>query len=366
MRSDRLEAEIEKGYRAGARVAAALDLPADRSHVSILFGPSGAGKSTVLRCLAGLESLSSGSIRFRGETWTDAAARIFVPPQRRPVGFLTQDAALFPHLDVRANVCYGLHALRRAERKRRVEELLEAFDLGRFASRSPGELSGGERQRVALARALARRPRLLLLDEPLSALDLPARGRLRSELGRIVRGLAIPVLVVTHDWTDALALGDEMVLMIGGRIEQRGRPQEVFTRPAGLEAASAVGVDTIVPARLVARAGGVATLHAFGCEIAAVEPVEAGDEYYVCLRGEDVALEKGPAARTSARNHLVGPVVEIVPSGPMSRVTLDVGFRIVALVTRQAVEDLALADGERVAAVFKASAVHLIPHAARP
>jgi len=354
-----LDADIEKVYPRGPRIRAALRIPPDPGRVTILFGPSGVGKTTVLRCLAGLAAPTRGAISFAGEVWSDSRTGTLVPPQKRRVAYLAQEPALFPHLSVRDNVGYGVAD--RAARRARAAELVGAFGLEALAERRPAELSGGQKQRVALARALARAPRLLLLDEPLASLDAPARAELQSQLGRVLRGSGAPAIVVTHDWTLALALGDELAVLGRDGILQHGSPREVFSRPQNLEVAAAVGVETIVACRLEGRADGIMTLDAAGTRIYAVDPGTDARELYACVRGEDVTLEKGPFARTSARNHLAGTVREIAPSGPVLRVSVDAGFPITALVTRPAAEALGLAEGEEVAALFKASAVHLIP-----
>ena len=343
-----LTADIDKKFQGGASVTASLRVP-DNASVTILFGPSGSGKTTVLRCISGLESLTTGKVIFKDHDWTR------LPPQRRPVGFLFQDYALFPHLRVRENIGYGVRG--RTDIVDRVAAMLKVSDV---LDRKPLELSGGQQQRVALARVLAREPELLLLDEPLSALDAATRDHVRSELAQLLRSLRIPAVVVTHDWIDALTLGDWMIVMNGGRILQTGPPQEVFTRPQHREVAAAVGVETVAAGRLLTRSGGVAMLEVGSAQLAAADPGSDATEFYVCIRSEDVTLEKGRAQQSSARNHLRGTVVTVVPAGVLTRVIVDVGFELVALVTRQAVEDLQLAAGAEIFAVFKASAVHLI------
>ena len=343
-----LTADIERKFQGGAGVQANLRVP-DNALITILFGPSGSGKTTVLRCISGLEKLNAGKILFREHDWTK------LPPQRRPVGFLFQDYALFPHLRVRENIAYGARG--RTEIVDRVAAMLKVSDV---LDRNPRELSGGQQQRVALARVLAREPKLLLLDEPLSALDAATRDHVRSELAQLLRLLRIPAIVVTHDWVDALTLGDWMIVMTGGRILQTGPPQEVFTRPQHREVAAAVGVETVAAGRLLTRAGGVALLEVGSAQLAAADPGTDKSDFYVCIRSEDVTLEKGRAQQSSARNHLRGTILALVPVGVLTRVIVDVGFELVALVTRQASEDLQLAVGADVFAVFKASAVHLI------
>ena len=343
-----LTADIDKKFEGGLRIEASLHIPGGAA-VTILFGPSGSGKTTVLRCISGLENLTSGRIIFKDQDWTH------LPPQKRPVGFLFQEFALFPHLRVRENIAYG--AKGRTGTVDRVAAMLKVSDV---LDRRTFELSGGQQQRVALARALAREPQLLLLDEPLSALDAATRDHVRSELAHLLRTLGIPAIVVTHDWVDALTLGDWMLVMDRGRILQTGPPQEVFTKPQHREVAAAVGVETVVSGRVLRRGAGVATLQVGSSELAAADPGGEIVDYYVCIRGEDVTLEKGRAEQSSARNHLQGVVVDVIPAGILTKVLVNVGFELVGLVTRQAVEDLGLTKDAHIFAVFKASAVHLI------
>ena len=210
--------DVEKSFAAGPRIQCSLELPAEGASVTVLFGPSGAGKTTILRCVAGLERPDRGTIRFGDETWFDSARGIDLAPQERRAGLLFQDHALFPHLSVAANVAYGLGDLPAAERRRRVEETLALLRLDGLAERRPAQLSGGEKQRVSLGRVLAPRPRLLLLDEPLSALDAPTREALRGELRRLLSHVARPTLLVTHDRIEALALGDRIAVISDGRL----------------------------------------------------------------------------------------------------------------------------------------------------
>ncbi len=355
-----LTADIDRKFEGGPRVEASLRIASGAS-VTILFGASGAGKTTVLRCIAGLERLTAGRIVFNGETWADTKTGINLAPQKRPVGFLFQDYALFPHLRVSENIGYGVWRLPEAERTARINKVAGMLQIDNLLARRPSELSGGEQQRVALARALAREPRMLLLDEPLSALDAPTRERVRSELAQLLRKLHTPVIVVTHDWVDALTLGDEMVVMSGGKVLQTGPPHVVFTQPQHTEVAAAVGVETVVAGRIKRRESGLAVLQVGATELSAADPGGAQENFYVCIRGEDVTLETGRAGQSSARNHLRGVVADVVPAGVLTKVIVDVGFILTALVTRQAISDLGLARGIEVYAVFKGSAVHLFP-----
>lgn len=199
----------------------------------VLIGHSGCGKSTTLRILAGLMDPDQGRIELDGRVLLDTKERgKTVPPEDRDVGYLVQSYALFPHLSVTDNIAYGISRLNKAERKRRVEEALDLVGVRPLANARPGSLSGGEQQRVALARALVRRPRFFLLDEPLSALDISTRVRVRGELKTILQGLSIPTIVVTHDYEDARVLGDSIAVMDSGRIVQTGTAEEVARRPA--------------------------------------------------------------------------------------------------------------------------------------
>jgi len=330
------------------------------SPVTVLFGPSGAGKTTLLRCLAGLERPDEGMIRFGSETWFDSASRLSVPPQLRRIGFLFQDYALFPHLTARENVAFGSASARGGDGPR-VDGLIRMMELEEAAWRKPPLLSGGERQRTALARALAVDPRLLLLDEPLSALDLPGRERLRQELRRRLAEAQVPALVVTHDRQEALALGDWMAVISDGRVLQAGPVEEVFSRPADHDVARIVGVETVVAGKIVSVGAGLAEVRIGPASLRAVDPGLARPEVLVCIRAEDVMLERGAGGASSARNHLAGTVVAVQTDGPLVRVVVDCGFHLAALVTRQSREELALEEGALVTAVVKAPAVHLVP-----
>jgi len=357
-----LNAEIAKTFKSGVQVKASLHLPPGPS-VTVLFGPSGAGKTTLLRCIAGLDRLTTGRIVFSGQVWADVAHRRHMPTQKRPIGYLFQDYALFPHLNVRENIGFGIHHLAPGMRSERIKTTAANLQIEELLERQPHELSGGQQQRVALARALVREPGLLLLDEPLSALDGVARDHVRSELARLLRRLQIPAIIVTHDWVDALSLGDRLHVMSRGEVLQEGIPQEVFAKPQHAEVASAVGMENLVVGCVTERGADVVKLQVGNAELYAVDPQGEHTDYFVCIRGENVTLETGRAGQSSARNNLRGTVKEISPTGSLMKVVVDVGFEMVALVTRQAVADLGLVQGASVFAAFKASAVHLIPRA---
>jgi len=352
--------DVERPFPGGPAIRASATLPLDDGLVTVLFGPSGSGKTTVLRALAGLDPEARGRITFAGEPWLDAARRLALPPQRRRVGLLFQDYALFPHLSVEANVAYGLFALPKAERRVRVRTLAARLRIGELLDRRPAQLSGGQRQRVALARALAPSPRLLLLDEPLSALDAPTREELRTELRHALEGAGIPAVVVTHSRVEALALGDRLAVMVDGEIRQVGPVREVFSAPTDLAVARVVGTENVLPARIVARAQGLVTVAVGETHLVAVAPDRLEGEAFACIRAEEVVLEEAPGAPTSARNTLVGIVTARADEGPLVRVRLDCGIPLVALVTRPGAEAMGLEPGKRVAALVKAPAVRLV------
>ncbi|MBZ5575101.1 MAG: ABC transporter ATP-binding protein [Acidobacteriia bacterium] len=352
--ANELACACRKRLPSGLAVDAAFRLPLDRATVTVLFGPSGSGKTTLLRLLAGLERPDEGCVQFRDQTWFDSTRGVSLAPQLRRTGFLFQEYALFPHLTVRRNIEYA------ARDPRKASEWMSRFDLTWLSPRLPRSLSGGEQQRVALARALAAEPALLLLDEPLSALDSPTRGRLRQELRRELVESGIPSIIVTHDRIEAMALGDWMAVLIGGVVHQAGPIDEVFRHPANVQVAESVGVENVLPGEIVGRAEGLATVRVGGTRLECVDSGETG-AVCVCIRAEDVTLAPGSAAVSSARNRLAGRIRSLVREGPLARVEVDCGFPLVAVVTAQSAGDLHLNPGDPVYAVVKATSVHLLP-----
>jgi molybdate transport system ATP-binding protein len=351
-----LTVQFEKRFRNGPAIAIEWEQPADAYSVTVLFGPSGCGKTTALRCVAGLETPDRGVIRYGDDIWFDSERRRDLPPQHRGVGFLFQDYALFPHLTVAGNVGYA--------DRRKVSDLLAAFDLVGLDDRYPYQISGGQQQRVALARSLAHRPRVLLLDEPLSALDTPTRDELRPRLRRLLADIGVPVVLVTHDRTEAISLADHVVVMDGGRSVQWGPVDEVFSRPADVAVARILGTETVQPGTIIGVADGLATVQVGPARLLAVATDSIDREVFVCIRGEDVALHRD-GGEGSPRNQLAASVISLTPEGPLVRVALDCGFPLVALVTRPACADLGLQVGDHLTAAVKAPAVHLVPRSAR-
>jgi molybdate transport system ATP-binding protein len=342
-------------------VSADLRMPIDGFSVTALFGPSGCGKTTILRCLAGLERPESGSIRFRDEVWFDPRQRAFRTPQQRGVGYLFQEYALFPHLRVADNVAYGLPSIPRDERKRRLHELLDAFGLRGLASRFPHQISGGEQQRVALARCLGRRPRLLLLDEPLSSLDAPLRGDLRLELQRQLASFQVPTVLVTHDRIEALSLADHVAVLTNGRIRQCGDVESVFTRPNSAEVARSVGIENVIPAVVAASAANGLRLSAGPVEIAAAGHAGHGARVHACIRAEVIDLRRPPAPPAERPNAWAGRVTAVLHEGPQSCVSLDCGLQLIARVPRRDWDALAASGVTSVLACVDPADVHVVP-----
>ncbi len=356
----RLIASFRRQHSPSAGVSVELALESGDGRILVLFGPSGSGKTTILRCLAGLDRPQHGFIRYDDETWLDAARGIHVPPQERHVGYVSQEYGLFPHLTVGQNVRFGMQPLP-DDADREVADILQTLRLGGMADRFPAQLSGGQRQRVALARVLARRPRLILLDEPLAALDLPLRDPMRLELRQFLRSIDVPSVIVTHDRVDALTIGDRMAVLANGSIRQIGAVADVFTRPVDADVAASVGVETVVAGEVVNSEGGLLTVRVGGLRAYAASSTITSGPVFMCIRAEDVLLETAAREGGSARNHWNGPITAVRYEGPIVRVTVNCGFPLTALLTRPAFDELRLQEGVWVSAVVKATAIHMIP-----
>jgi iron(III) transport system ATP-binding protein len=271
------------GVNGGVEAVADLTLEVREGEFFAILGPSGCGKTTALRVIAGFERPSRGTLALDGEV--AASARTFVPPEARGVGMVFQDYALFPHMSVAENVAYGLR--RTPQRASLVADALEITGLAGLGGRGVHELSGGEQQRVALARALAPKPRLLLLDEPFSNLDLSLRARVRAEVRDIVRRAGLTAVLVTHDQEEALSLADRVAFMSRGRILQVGTPDEVYLQPSTLDAAEFIGDANVL--RLPAEGGLVRT------PLGEFEAPGGASSVAVVIRPEDLQVLEGGA-----------------------------------------------------------------------
>ena len=246
--------DLELGYGSGRAyrpVVSGVSLALERGQIGCLLGPSGCGKTTVLRAISGFEPVRGGRIHIAGRVVADTASQ--QPPEQRQVGLMFQDYALFPHLDVAANVGFGLRRQAAAVRRQRVHELLLQVGLEDHARRYPHELSGGQQQRVALARALAPAPELLLLDEPFSNLDVDTRQRLAGELQQMLKASGTTVLMVTHDQAEAFAMADRIGVMADGALLQFDAPQQLYRRPASAAVAGFIGRGSLLPAALLGQ-----------------------------------------------------------------------------------------------------------------
>jgi molybdate transport system ATP-binding protein len=312
-----------------------------------LAGPSGAGKTSVLRAIAGLTRPGRGRIESGGTAWFDARRGIDVPPEQRSVGLVFQDYALFPHLNVERNVAFSA--------RNGVGDLLERFGIAHLAHAPPAELSGGERQRVALARALAREPSVLLLDEPVAALDAQTRARVRTELREHLRAAGLPTIVVTHDFADAAALADRIGVLVAGKLVQVGNAHELIAAPATPFVAELAGSNMLTGTARPRGDGLSAVTLGDGTQIVSADVAEG--PVGVLIHPWEVAIAR-EAPPDSMQNHLRGSIASLVPVG--NRVRVSVG-PLTAEITAVSAEQLGLCVGETVVAGFKATGARLTP-----
>jgi molybdate transport system ATP-binding protein len=349
--------EIAATSRRGSFTLVA-DLVLRQGETTVLVGESGAGKTTLLRLIAGLDQPGDGRVTLDGHPWADTAAGVALPAWRRSVGYVFQDYALFPHLSVVENVTFGLQAagLGRRWAAARGTAMLQRLGIAELARRRVAGLSGGQQQRVALARALVLDPDVLLLDEPLSALDLRTRRSVRTELRRLLRGLPCYTLYVTHNPVEAMFFGERLVVLERGRVTQAGTREDLLLHPRSAYVAELVGTNLLygTPERgewvTEIRTG-------LGSIRVGAEAVEG--EVFATVSPREITLyRERPDA--SAQNLLTGPVLELVPEPPGGerlRVALGTTPPLVAEVTREAVDALELREGMIVYAGFKATGV---------
>ena len=294
------------GTSQGVRAAVdKVSLALTAGQIGVLIGPSGCGKTSLLRAVAGLERPTAGRLALGGETLSDAAAGVHQPPEARRIGMVFQDYALFPHLSIADNVAFGLHHLPRAQRQQRVHDMLDLVGLAATAKRLPHQLSGGQQQRIALARALAPAPRLLLLDEPFSSLDVDLRGRLAQEVRAILKQTQTTALFVTHDQLEAFALGDVIGVMNHGRLEQWDSAYQLYHRPATRFVADFIGHGVFAPAQIVAGPAGTVVRTPLG-DLADVEECPLPTAYpggvcEVLLRADDIVHDDAAPVKAQIR-----------------------------------------------------------------
>ncbi|WP_395697697.1 molybdenum ABC transporter ATP-binding protein [Methylocella sp.] len=339
-----------------------LDVAFDEgAGITALFGPSGCGKSLTLSMIAGLMKPQQGFIRLDGEPLVDVEKGIFVPPHRRRIGVVFQEANLFPHLSVRRNLLFGRWFAPRREREIDFDAVVETLGLGKLLQRRPGRLSGGERQRVGIGRALLSCPRLLLFDEPLAALDMARKLEIMPLIERIRDDFRIPMVYVSHAVEEVVRLADRVVVLQAGRVRSIGEPNAVFgggTQALDDRFEQSSALDVVV-SDVDEAYGLVALKHSSGVIWTTAAAGPPGRRLRVVVRANDVVLSNAELVGVSPRNMLTGSVKAIDVKGPLAlaSVALDGGEELAALVTRKAVDELGLKPGARVFALLKTTAL---------
>ena len=340
-----LDVDVSQALRGDHRLELSLRVAAE---TVAIVGPSGAGKSTALRVIAGLLRPERGVVALDGTRWLDTAAGTDVPPEQRSVGLVFQDYALFPHLSVCANIAFG------ARDATRVGEVMERLRIGHLAGEIPGTISGGERQRVALARAIAREPAVLLLDEPLSALDAHTRDTVRGELRELLRELRLPTILVTHDFEDASVLADTIGVIVDGRLLQLGSAGDLAGTPADPFVARFTGASLL---HGVARSGADGLTHVALDQGGHASTTDLGvGRVAVAVHPWEVSISRA-ASDDSMVNHITAPIASLVTMG--NRVRVRVG-PLTGEITAASADRLGLREGDVVVASFKATAARLI------
>ncbi len=361
-----LNVQIRKQFRSNGVQPFVLDVSATYAPgFTVLFGPSGAGKSTLLDCIAGLQRPDSGEIRLGEKVFFDATGNHSLPPQRRELAYVFQSLALFPHLSVEQNIRYGLDKLAASEQSELAHNIAKSFRIEDRLSRRPGELSGGEKQRVALARALVTRPRVLLLDEPLTGLDSALRRSILEDLHAWNEANRIPILYVTHNREEVDAIGERVVTLANGRILESGAPRAVLDAPRSVELAHAAGFENILPAVVVEHrpADGVmrVSLDHAACELEIpLGDAEPGSEVRVAIRAGDILVATEPPHFLSARNILPGTIESVETRGTMVALRVKTGSIFHVHVTPGAVRTLDLCAGLLVWLVIKTHSCRLV------
>ncbi len=329
-----------------------VNLKIDENEYFVILGPSGAGKTVLLELTAGLMQPSEGDVAVEGACVTH------LPPEKRNIGLVYQDNTLFPFLSVWENIAFGLK-LKKMDGSRiaeKISDISRLLQISGILKRSIHNLSGGEKQRVALARALVMQPKIVLLDEPLSSLDAPLRERLQKELKRIHSLTRTTFIHVTHDFEEAVFLADRIAVMRDGKVVQVGNADEIMKRPVSDFVADFVGVKNIFRGTLVSDHNGLKRFVNARLRLQVSTPLDG--ECNVSIPAEDILLSKEKLS-SSARNSLKGTVIEVMPRGRLKEVVLDVGEKMVALITERSLQEMELSEGAEVWATFKTSAVHV-------
>jgi molybdate transport system ATP-binding protein len=359
-----LSVAIKKRFASNGRASFALDAAFTATQgITVLFGASGSGKTTTLRSIAGMVRPDEGRISLGDAVYFDSAARVNLAMQKRRVGFVFQDYLLFPHLTATENVAYGAKARHDQHRRQHVDDLLKLVGVDHAAGRRPAELSGGEQQRVALARALASDPAILLLDEPLSAVDVTTRSRLLDEIVEVQRKTGIPFLYVTHSPADAVRIGDSLLVMAEGSIVQEGKPLEVFNAPLNVPAARVVGTENVLVGRIAGHQPqeGISFVDLGPCRmVIPYSQLGEGSRVTLGIRAEDIIISRERVSRTSARNLLAGRVRHLLRDEESIELVADCGVDLKVRITPQAEHALELAPGVEIYLLIKASSCHIL------
>ena len=359
-----LDAAIKKRFGVNGPTGFALDVAFTAGEgVTVVFGPSGSGKTTTLRAIAGMVTPDEGKIALDNRVYFDATAQVNLPIQRRRVGFVFQDYLLFPHLTALENVLYGIRATDEKSRRARALEMLKLVGVDHAAERRPLALSGGEQQRVALARAVGSKPAILLLDEPLSAVDVATRSRLLDEIAELQRRTRIPFLYVTHSPADAARIGDTLLVLNQGRIVQQGKPLEVFNAPLNVPAAQVAGAENILMGAIAEHQPeqGTSVVDLEKCRIIIPRAdLPQGTRVTLGIRADDIIVSREPVTRTSARNLLAGTVKRLLRDGGRVELVADCGVDLKVRITPHSAQALALAPSVPIFLLIKASACHIL------
>ncbi len=361
-----LRVQVRKRFANGSP-AFALDVEFTVSPgFTILFGASGAGKTTLLDCIAGLQTPEAGRIAVGNNVLFDAGTRVNLPPNRRSVGYLLQSLALFPHMTVRQNVQYGLDGLASAERESRCREILESFHIGELAARHPAELSGGERQRAALARTLVLRPRALLLDEPLTALDARVKSQIVDDLRSWNERHRIPILYVTHQREEIFAFGERVIAISAGKIVAQGTPHEVMHRPELETVAQLAGFENVFSCEFVAEhpEQGTMTVRVADSRLDLEVPlsrIDRSQPLRVGIRAGDILLASSAPTGLSARNVFQSTIDSLEQRDVMVIARVNCGRASFEVhITPAARESLRLREGSDVWVVVKTYSLQVL------
>jgi molybdate transport system ATP-binding protein len=359
-----LDAQIKKKLGNGNGESLTIDVTLKAGDgITVLFGSSGAGKTSILRAIAGVTTPDAGRISLDGRAYFDSAAGINMPMQRRRIGYVFQNHLLFPHLTAEQNALYGAGSGSRADARMRVRELFELMGIVNAATRYPHELSGGEQQRVALARALASDPLLMLLDEPLSAIDVDTKSRLLGEISSMQRRSKIPFLYVTHNQSEAARLGNVMLVIDEGKVLQEGAPLEVFNAPKAAPVARIVGTENIFAGQVLRHSpeDGTTVINMGSCKVEIpYNGLPPGSQVTVGLRSEDILISRERLTQTSARNVLAGRIVSIMKDLDKAELVVDCGVDFKVSITPATVRMLSLEAGNKIYLLIKARALHLL------